>query len=72
MRSVLVQLDDETYRALNKLVPPTQRRRMGFIRKAIKDAIRREECQKIRHAYKVHPDSSADADDWSTAEEFAI
>ncbi len=71
MRSVLVQLDNETYRALNK-VPPAQRKRIEFIRKAIKDAIRREEYRKIRRAYEAQPDSSADADDWSNPEEFAI
>ena len=71
MRSVLVQLDNETYRALNR-VAPTQRKRIEFIRKAIKDAIRREEYRKIRRAYQAQPDSSADADDWSHPEEFAI
>ena len=72
MRSVLVQLDDETYRSLNKVAPPEQRRRIEFIRKAIKDAIRREEYQKIRRAYETQPDSGADVDDWSNPEEFAI
>jgi hypothetical protein len=72
MRSVLVQLDDETYRALNKVAPPAQRRRVDFIRKAIKDAIRREEYRKIRRAYEVQPDSGSDADAWSNPEEFVI
>jgi metal-responsive CopG/Arc/MetJ family transcriptional regulator len=72
MRSVLVQLDNETYRALNKVAPPAQRKRIEFIRRAIKEAIRREEYQKIRRAYQAQPDSSADADAWSNPEEFAI
>jgi predicted transcriptional regulator len=72
MPSVLVQLDDGTYRALNKVAPPAQRKRIEFIRKAIRDAIRREEYRKIRRAYEAQPDSGDDADDWSTAEEFAI
>jgi predicted transcriptional regulator len=72
MRSVLVQLDDETYRALNKVAPPAQRRRIDFIRKAIKDAIRREEYRKIRRAYEAQPDSASDADAWPNPEEFMI
>jgi len=70
VRSFLVQLDNETYRALNK-VAPAQRKRIEFIRNAIRDAIRREEYQKIRRGYEAQPDSSADADAWSTPEEFA-
>jgi len=66
MRSLLVQLDNETRRALNKVAPAE------FIRKAIRDAIRREEYSKIRRCYKAQPDSSADADDWSNPEVFAI
>jgi hypothetical protein len=65
--SVLVQLDNETYRVLNKVAPPAQRKR-----KAIRDAIRREEYQKIRRACEAQPDSSADADDWSNPGTFAI
>jgi predicted transcriptional regulator len=72
MRSVLVQLDDETYRSLNRVAPPAQRRRIEFIRKAIKDAIRREEYEKIRRAYEAQPDSGSDADAWSNPGEFAI
>jgi len=72
MRSILVQLDNETYRALNKVAPSAQRKRIEFIRKAIRDAIRREEYQKIRRAYEAQPDFSADADDWSNPEAFAI
>ena len=72
MRSVLVQLDNETYRALNKVAPPAHRKRIEFIRRAIRDAIRREEYQKIRRAYEAQPESSADADDWSNPEAFAI
>jgi len=72
MPSILVQLDNETYRALNKVAPPAQRKRIEFIRKAVKDAIRREEYQKIRRAYEAQPDSIADADSWSNPEEFSI
>ena len=69
MRSVLVQLDNETYRALNKVA---ERKPIEFIRQAIREAIRREEYQHIRRAYEAQPDSSADADAWSNPEKFAI
>jgi len=70
MKSFLVQLDEPTYRALNRLAPPRQRRRSRFIRDAIRRAIREAEYAAIRAAYEAQPDSEAEADDWSTAEEF--
>jgi predicted transcriptional regulator len=69
MSSVLVQLDDETYRALTRMAP--RGRRIEFVRQAIKDAIRREEYRKTRRAYEVQPDSGSDVDAWSNPEEFA-
>jgi hypothetical protein len=36
---------------------------------AVKDAIRKREYQQIREAYIRQPDSMADANDWSSAEE---
>ena len=70
MPSILIQLDDATYRALNALAPAAKRKRTEFIRKAIREAIRRQEFAQIREAYRRQPDSAADADDWSNCEEF--
>jgi predicted transcriptional regulator len=70
MRSVLVQLDEKTYRALSGLAP--RGHRAEFIRKAIAHAIRREQFRQIRRAYEAQPDSGTDVDDWSNPEEFAI
>lgn len=70
MRSILIQLDDVTYKALNQVAPAAKRRRTEFIRQAVKDAIRRQEYTRIREAYRKQPDSAADADDWSSREEF--
>jgi hypothetical protein len=70
MRSVLVQLDDKTYRALRESAPRAHR--AEFIRKAISDAIRGERFRQIRRAYEARPDSSADVDDWSNPEEFVV
>jgi predicted transcriptional regulator len=70
MRSVLIQLDDATYNALNRIAPSAKRQRSEFIRRAMKDAIRRHEYARMREAYRKHPDSAAEADDWSNCEEF--
>ena len=70
MPALLVNLDDSTYRALNQIAPAAKRRRAEFIRTAIKKAIREAEFDRIRRAYELQPDSAAEADDWSTCEEY--
>ena len=70
MRSILIQLDDTTYKALNQVAPAAKRRRTEFIRQAVKDAIRRQEYARIREAYRKQPDLAAESDDWSSCEEF--
>jgi hypothetical protein len=50
--------------------PKRTHKRPGPIRKAVKEAIRRDEFAHIREAYMRQPDSAAEADDWSSAEEF--
>ena len=70
MPSILIQLDDATYRALNEVAPSAKRQRTDFIRRAVKDAIRKHEYARIREAYLKTPDSASEADDWSSCEEF--
>lgn len=70
MPSILIQLDGPTLNALNQIAPAAKRQRAEFIRQAIKDAIRKREYEQIREAYLRQPDSAADADDWSSAEEW--
>ena len=70
MKSFLIQLDEPTCRALNRIAPARKRRRSQFIREAIRKAIRRAEYAAMCAAYEAHPDSEAEADDWSTAEEY--
>ena len=41
-----------------------------FIRTAIRKAIREIEEERMRRAYLAQPDSGAEADDWSNAEEW--
>ena len=55
-------------RSLDKIAPAAKRQRAEFIRRAVKEATRRQEYEQIREAYLRQPDSAADADDWSSAE----
>ena len=70
MPSVLIHLDDATIKALNQIAPAARRQRTEFIRRAVKEAIRKHEYARIREGYRKQPDSAAEADDWSDAEEF--
>lgn len=70
MPSILIQLDEATARALNAAATAANRKRAEFVRAAIKRAIRDEEFARIRAGYLKQPDSAAEADDWSTAEEW--
>ncbi|MGD1071844.1 MAG: hypothetical protein ABSB15_17065 [Bryobacteraceae bacterium] len=70
MPSILIQIDEPTLRSLNKIAPAAKRQRAEFVRQAVKDAIRRREYEQIREAYIRQPDSAAEADDWSSAEEW--
>ena len=67
---MLIQLDEVTYRALNRVAPAVQRQRAEFVRRALRKAIREAEEERTRLAYLRQPDSEAEADDWSSAEEW--
>jgi predicted transcriptional regulator len=70
MRSILVQLDDATFKALNQVAPAAKRQRTEFIRSAVKEAIRRRACADMREAYRKQPDTAAEPDSWSNCEKF--
>jgi predicted transcriptional regulator len=67
MKSLLIQLDEPTFRALNRIAPAAQRKRAEFVRAAIRKAILEAEEGRTRRAYLQQPDSAAEADDWSNA-----
>jgi hypothetical protein len=67
MKSLLVHLDEPTYRALNRAAPAAKRQRAEFVRAAIRKAIRETEEARTRQAYLEQPDSETEADDWSTS-----
>jgi predicted transcriptional regulator len=68
MKSLLVQIDEPTYRALNRLAPAAKRQRAEFVRTAIRKAIREAEEARTRAGYLRNPDSESEADDWANAE----
>jgi predicted transcriptional regulator len=70
MPSILIELDDATYKALDRVAPAAKRKRTQFVRDAVKTAIRKQENARMREAYRKQPDSAAEADDWASAEEF--
>jgi len=70
MPSILIQLDESTLKSLNRIAPAAKRQRAEFVRQAVKEAIRKREYEQIREAYRKQPDSAAEADDWSSAEEW--
>jgi predicted transcriptional regulator len=70
MPSILIQLDDVTFKALNRVAPAAKRKRTEFVRRAVKEAIRRQEFARMREAYKTQPDRSREAEDWSNWEDF--
>ena len=70
MKPFLIQLDEQTLAGLNRVAAPGKRKRSEFVRQAIRKAIRQAEYRAMREAYRKQPDSSLDADDWSTAEEY--
>ena len=72
MPSVSIYLDETTYQALNRIAPARQRRRTAFIREAVRVAIRSHEYTRMREAYRRQPDTTADADCWSSCEEFTV
>jgi metal-responsive CopG/Arc/MetJ family transcriptional regulator len=70
MKPLLIQVDEPTLAALNRLAAPGKRQRSEFIRNAIRRAIRQAEYREMREAYRKQPDSATDADDWSSAEQY--
>jgi hypothetical protein len=53
-----------------KSATAAKRRRTQSIRQALQKAIRETEEARTRAAYLAQPDSEAEADDWSTPEEY--
>jgi hypothetical protein len=70
MAQVLVEFDEATLKAIDRIAPAARRKRADFIRKAVKDAIFREETERMREAYRLQPDSVDDSGTWELPEEW--
>ena len=70
MKSLLVQIDESTFKSLNRVAPAAKRQRAEFVRSAIRKAIREAEEERMRKAYLAQPATEVEADDWSNAEEW--
>ena len=70
MPQVLVQFDEATLKAIDRVAPAAKRKRAEFIRKAVRDALFRRETERMREAYRLQPDTGGDADVWELPEEW--
>jgi len=70
MPQVLIQFDEATLRAIDRIAPVAKRKRADFIRRAVKDAIFRQETERMREAYQLQPDSVEGSDVWDLPEEW--
>jgi hypothetical protein len=70
MSQVLIQFDEATLKAIDRIAPAAKRKRADFIRQAVKDAIFRFETEKMREAYRLQPDSAEGSDSWDLPEEW--
>jgi hypothetical protein len=68
LKSFRIQIDEPTFRALNRLAPMAGGRRSEFVRSVIKRAIREAEEGRTRAAYLRSPDLESEADAWSDVE----
>ncbi len=62
MQQVIVELDDRTIARLNRVAPPSARKRSEFIREAIRRALNERLEQDMERAYRQQPQEGADID----------
>ena len=70
MKSLLIQVNESTLEALNRVAPAAKRQRAQFIRRAILKAIFDAEEERTRLAYLKQPLTETWVDDWSNCEEW--
>jgi predicted transcriptional regulator len=68
MKQLLVEIDDQTAIALERVAPARSRMRSEFIRRAIRRALWDEEERATREAYLEQPDPEVVADEPATWE----
>ena len=70
MKSILIQVDDQIAKGLDRVAPTAKRQRADFIRRALLRAIVEADDEKTRQAYLRKPDSEDEADSWGNNEAF--
>jgi metal-responsive CopG/Arc/MetJ family transcriptional regulator len=70
MSQVLIHFDEATLKAIDRIAPAAKRKRADFIRQAVKDAIFRQETERMREAYRLQPDSMEGSETWELPEEW--
>ena len=70
MPQVLIQFDEATLKAIDRIAPAAKRKRADFIRQAVRDEIFRQETERMREAYRLQPDSVEGAEKWELPEEW--
>jgi hypothetical protein len=70
MSQVLIDFDEATLKAIDRIAPAAKRKRADFIRQAVKDAIFRQEIERMREAYRLQPDSVERSETWELSEEW--
>lgn len=62
LQQVIVELDDRTIARLNRVAPPSARKRSEFIREAIRRALNERLEQDMERAYRQQPQQGTDLD----------
>jgi len=70
MSQILIHFDEATLKAIDRIAPAAKRKRADFIRQAVKDAIFRQETERMREAYRLQPDSVEGSETWELPEEW--
>ena len=70
MPQVLIHFDEATLKAIDRIAPAAKRKRADFIRQAVKDAIFRQETERMREAYRLQPDSVEGSETWELPEKW--
>lgn len=62
MQQVIVELDERTMERLNRVAPPSARKRSEFIREAIRRALNERLEADMERAYREQPQEGAEVD----------
>ncbi len=67
---IVIDLDEATLKAIDRVVPTATRTREDLIRQAVKDSIFRLETERMREGYRLQPDSAEGSGIWELPEEW--